>query len=724
MADLLDELGGQSSERIGGNVRRIGGDLLDEAGIKSNNYEMLSKRLTEKQATEDHTKLLDQINNDMSGFQKFLVGAGRGMVTVARGLGLAEPEDPVTKEAFGRLSKDSMAATAGEIIGESAPFLAAAPLAGAGLATSTGKVLLPAAKTLAGKVIGSTILGATQGGVLANGKGADAVETLAAAGVGGAVAGGIEAIIPVLGKLGRAVFTKLGRTPKGPLLTPEGMPTPELEKALQQTGTSFDDLTKNAFAIVNKPGVDPAQATRAARFESQGIPATAGDITQDFGKQATEQRLLNQAGNEASEPLRQMKFAQSEAFKAKVNELVDNLGVPDDVGDSVKSALSGRKDLLRAEKNALYKKVADTAPEVANIPIFTDTLAATMPDKQQMRRLSRLAGSQIGAVDDLLVEFGINKSDDAVAAFTKSGGEITPLNIGNLEDFRSAINQIERADSTGAAKVVTGPLKSALDDEAELVTKSIGDKASGNVLDTLKQARQTVRTLKTEFSPESITGRLIDVKRDGVTPVIESSRVIRELIKPNAIGNVGTGIENLQRTLTSLRASGQSGQKAIKDLQAATVLHALEASLKSTSRKVNGVETVGGDQFAKALNTIGDDKLKEIFKGNEKMLSRLQNLKQTALDMSPAAAATPKGSAPVILDILNRAGSLPALAAFRDAINFVVKAGSDERAVRRAMNAKPAYKQVITTFERDFPAIASALGVSAVVPKITEDKNE
>ena len=719
MADLLDELGGQSSERIGGNVRRIGGDLLDEAGIKSNNYEMLSKKLTEKQATEDHTKLLDQINNDMSGFQKFLVGAGRGMVTVARGLGLAEPEDPVTKEAFGRLSKDSVAATAGEIIGESAPFLAAAPLAGAGLATSTGKVLIPAAKTLAGKVIGSTILGATQGGVLANGKGADVVETLAAAGVGGAVAGGIEAIIPVLGKLGRAVFTKLGRAPKGPLLTPEGTPTPELQKALQQTGTSFDDLTKDAFAIVNKPGVDPAQATRAARFESQGIPATAGDITQDFGKQAAEQRLLNQAGNEASEPLRQMKFAQSEAFKAKVNELVDNLGAPDDVGDSVKNALSGRKDLLRAEKNALYKKVADTAPEVANIPIFTDTLAATMPDKQQMRRLSRLAGSQIGAVDDLLVEFGINKSDDAVAAFTKSGGEITPLNIGNLEDFRAAINQIERADSTGAAKVVTGPLKSALDDEAEIVTKSIGDKASGNVLDTLKQARQTVRTIKTEFSPESITGRLIDVKRDGVTPVIESSRVIRELIKPD-----GIGAENLQRTLTSLRASGQPGQKAIKDLQAATVLHALDASLKSTSRKVNGVETVGGDQFAKALNTIGDDKLKEIFKGNERMLSSLQNLKQTALDMSPAAAATPKGSAPVILDILNRAGSLPALAAFRDAVNFVAKAGSDERAVRRAINAKPAYKQVITTFERDFPAIASALGVSAVVPKITEDKDE
>lgn len=717
MADLLDELGKKSSENIGGNVRRMGGDLLDEAGIKSNNFGMLSDRLKTQQASDEHVKLLDQINNDMSGFERFLVGAGRGMMTVARGLGLAEPEDAVTKQAFERLSKDSMAASAGEIVGESAPFLAAAPLAGAGLTTASGAAVIPAAKTLAGKVIGSTILGAAQGGTLARGKGADPVEVMAAAGVGGAVAGSIEALIPVLGKLGRAVFAKLGREPKGPLLTPEGMPTPELQQALKETGTSFDDLTKNAFALVNKPGVDPKQAARAARFADQGIPATQGDITQNFAQQATEQRLLSQAGNEASEPLRQMKLAQSEAFKIKVNELVDSLGVPDDVGASVKAALEGRKQLLQNQKNALYKKVAETAPDVANIPLFTDKIMDTLPDKQTMRRLSRLAGSQINAVDDLLVEFGINKADDAVAAFTKSGGEITPLSIGNFEDFRSALNQIERADSTGAAKVVTGPLKSALDDEANLITQSIGGKASGNVLDTLKQARQTVRTMKTEFSPESITGRLIDVKRDGVTPVIEASRVVKELLRPG-----DAGIETLQRTMASLRASGNAGQKAIKDLQASTVLHALEASLKSPSRKVSGIETISGEQFAKALNNLGEEKLKEIFKGNEKMLSRLLNLKQTALDMSPAAAAVPKGSAPVILDILTRAGSLPGLAAFRDAVNAVVKAGADERAVRRAMNAKPAYKQVLTTFEKDFPAIASAIGVSVVVPKITEEE--
>jgi len=719
MADLLDELGSKSSERIGGNVRKIGGDLLDEAGIKSNNYDMLSPRLTEQQANYTHTKLLDQINNDMNWFQKGLVGAGRGMMTVVRGVGLAAQEDPLTKEAFGRLSKDSLAANAGEIIGESAPFLAAAPIAGAGLATSAGKVIIPAAKTLAGKIVGSTILGAAQGGILANGKGADAVETLASAGVGGAVAGGIEAVIPLLGKLGRAVFAKLGQEPKGPLLTPQGTPTPELQAALDKTGTSFDDLTKTAFASVNKQGVNPEQATRAARFADQGIPATAGDITQDFSKQASEQRLLQQAGNDASEPLRQLKLSQSEAFKAKVNELVDSLGVPGDVGDSVKEALSSRKQMLRSDKNALYKAVAESSPEIKNFPIVTDKISAAVPDANTIEDLSITAPEAVKQIKVALARFGVDKSDDSMELLAKAKLNPQQLTVGNHDRLRKILGNIERADQTGAASIMTGPIKSALDAEMDMVDEQIkaAGIASKSSLDQLSQARGIVRTMKTEFSPQAITGRLIDVKRDGVTPVIESSKVIKELLK-----NGDAGIETLQRTMQSLRNSGASGQKAISDLQASAVLHALDASLKSTSRKVNGIETVGGDQFAKALNNLGEERLKEIFKGNEKMLSRLSNLKQTALDMSPAAAATPKGSAPVILDILNRAGSIPGLAAFRDAVQYVVKAGSDERAVRRAMNAKPAYKQVISSFERDFPAIASAIGVPVAVSKITEEE--
>jgi hypothetical protein len=132
---------------------------------------------------------------------------------------------------------------------------------------------------------------------------------------------------------------------------------------------------------------------------------------------------------------------------------------------------------------------------------------------------------------------------------------------------------------------------------------------------------------------------------------------------------------------------------------------------------------VGGLNFAKELSKFGDKKLDLLFRGSPKALARLRNLKQTALDISPAATSTPKGSAPVILDILNRTGQLPGLAAMRDMVNLIVKAGADERAVRKAMNAKPAFKKAAEALRSDFPALASTLGVAAVA-SVGQDKQQ
>ena len=725
MNDLLDRIQNKKQEETGQAVRRAGGDLLDTMALK--NGEPLTEnspiRKRVQNPTVDTNKAIDDLNNSLSGLQKFLIGAGRGLTNVARGLGLAEQEDPVTKRAFSRMADDSIIPTVGQVVGESAPFVAAAPLAGAGLTTTTaGKTLIPAINSTAGRILGTGALGATEGAVITRGGGGDTTDTLAGGAIGGIVAGGIEAISPVLGRMGRALFQRLGKTPKGPLLTPDGTPTAEFQAALDQTGTRFEDLTQEAFALVNREGVNPEQAARAARFQSQGIPATAGDITQQFAQQAKEQRLLSQAGAEAGEPLRQLKLQQSQAFTGKVDDLVNSLGVPDDLGDSVKSALTSRKEILQAEKNALYKQVADTAPEIANMPLFTGSIESALPGQREMRRLSQIQGNQIPAVKDLLVEFGIDKSPESLEKFLKSGGEVTPLNIGNFEDFRQGLLRAARGDNTGATSVVTGPLQRALDEEAELIDtalKSRGGDLAPTVLDTLKQARERVRTIKTEFSPQAITGRLINTKPDGVTPVIEASKVARELLKADSRGVAS--IENLQRTMQSLRKAGKPGQKAIKDLQAAVVMNALEDSLKAVSNKTSGTQAFSSVQFVKSLENLGDKKLKEVFQGNDKALARLMNLKQTARDITPTAGATPKGSAPVILDALARMGSLPALAAFRDAAKFILLAGADDRAVRKAMNSKPAFKRVLNSMETDFPALAAAIGVPVAVSQPQQD---
>jgi len=144
------------------------------------------------------------------------------------------------------------------------------------------------------------------------------------------------------------------------------------------------------------------------------------------------------------------------------------------------------------------------------------------------------------------------------------------------------------------------------------------------------------------------------------------------------------------------------------------VLNALNDALKATSRKTSGIETVGGNQFAKSLSKLGDDKLNVLFASNKKALDELKGLSQTAKDITPTAAATPKGSAPVILDALNRAGSLPGLAVFRDAVRFVVNAGADDRAVKKALKAKPQFKRVITQLEKDMPALAASIGIAGI----------
>ena len=633
----------------------------------------------------------------------FVTGAGAGLRTIGRAAGLL---DPATAEAdikqIESLSDDFFAASIGEVVGEAAPFL---PLAAIGPAAGV--------TSFVGRLLTGAGLGALEGAAITKGKGGDIFETAEGAVIGGGIAATAEAVLPSFGKMVSRVFRKLGRKPKGPLITPDGNPTPELQKALDETGTDFQFLTDEAVESVRQavPGTDPAQAARRARFEAQDIPATRGDITQEFAQQAEEQRLISMATGEKGEPLRQRVLEKSEAFIAGVNDLVDELGVPERTGNSVKAALTGRKKLLTSEKNALYKEVAEAAPEVANVPIFTDGIEAVLPDQKTLRRLRRLSPNTVDAVDDLLVEFGINKNPDAVAKFADAGGEITPLNLGNSEEFRQALGQIDRADTTGATKVITGPLRNALDEEAAFIDDAIRESGitDEGIISALKEARGRVRTLKTEFSPQAITGRLIGVKRDGVTPIIEASKVGPELLRRNA------PIENLRRTLQSLNEAGPAGKEAIQDIQASVVMNALEAALKAPSRKTSGIETIGGNQFAKALSDFGDDKLELLFRGNKKALNSLLNMKQTALDITPTAGAVPRGSAPVILDLFKRAGRLPGVAAVVDVAQFMATAGGDDRAVAAAIRAKPDIAEKISKLRQSFPTIISVLGIPAAI---------
>jgi hypothetical protein len=651
------------------------------------------------------------VNDDLGVLDAGLIAAGRGFATLGRAVGLMEPEDPRVSAHFNDLQEQHPIATGvGEVIGESAPFL----LPGMGIAALPGLGL---------RAAGSAALGALEGGTITAGKGGDFHEILTGALVGGGVAGGLEAAFPVLQRVGGALYRRAtGAAPSGPLFDRAGQPTVELQVALQKQGLSLQDLAnETAFALKATPaGVNPDEALRAARFRELGVPATAGDITQDFGQQATEQRLVSMAGGKEGEPLRALQLRQSEAFKSGLERLVADLGVSDETGELVKDALAGRLAHLEDRKGELYGMLAKEAPEALNIPILTDGVRKAIPDEAKLRRISRLPGNTVDGLRELLVEFGIDRTPEAVEAFQKKGGQVLPLTIGTYEEFRQALNQLGSPSSPmsgeRAMAGIVGQIKAGLDEEAAFMESALMEVSGGDkrVLDSLREARKIVQTIKTEFSPQSIAGRLIDVKRDGVTPMVEASKVFDTVMRP------GAPIEHLERTLTSLNEAGAKGKQGIAALQAATVLRALDDALKAPSRKTGGVETLGYTSFLRSLRAIGDDRLALLFKDNPRTLARLKMYQQTAKDLTPAAGAVPKGSAPVLLDIVNRISRAPGIAPVVDVLKFTINAGADERAVRRAMDSTPQAKRVLTEIQNDYPAIASALGIAT----LNADQNE
>ncbi|MGL5293303.1 MAG: hypothetical protein ACRC9V_06000 [Aeromonas sp.] len=636
---------------------------------------------------------------ERGGLTTFGASIGKGVMNIARGLGIADDATQREKERFAASEQQYPITTAtGEVIGEAAPFAPLGVAAGA----------IPA---FGARVVASGALGAAEGGIAALGRTGDAQRAGEAAGIGALLGSGIEAALPSLGRLGSAIFRRVsGRAPAGALFDTAGNPTPEMAEALQKAGVSLPDLQQAALDDLMKlpAGSSPEQAARVAQFAQEGIPYTKGDITQSLPQQAMEERLAESASDPLAQPVRSMRLDQSEKFRGALDEMVSKLGVPERTGESIKDALSGRKSLMSTEKRELYKSAMEQADQVGGVPVIPDNIRAALPDERTARRIDRLVPQQVAAFDDLLIEFGIKEAPEGYR------GIVEPLSMANFEDFRQAINAIERTDQTGTIKVLSGPVKQALDDEIGFAVDAAGHAMPVDLLATLQKARGVTRDIKTEFSQQSMAGRLIDVKRDGVTPVIEASTVSRRLLGP-----AGT-VEDMKRTIQSLAKSGDKGKQAIGDLQATAIMDIMEAGFGATSRKIDGVPTLGPAAFQKALKKIGDPKLNILFSNNKETLSRLKNLGKIAGNIQAQDGAIPKGSASVILDSLNKMGimgisaKIPGAGLLLDVVDTAAKNAGTKQAVRQALNAKPDQLKMAIQIDRNYPALAQALGIAGL----------
>lgn len=655
----------------------------------------------EKLAPEAEALAMETAKGPVGLLRTGAIFTGEGLFKLGRALGIADPAGPEEKEALEALRRERpRVAFTGEAVGETLPF-ATVPV---GAIAST-----PA------RVAATSILAGLETGLVRRGEGEDIKTQLKSAGLGGGIAAAVEMAIPLVGRVGGKMIRKaFGRPPKSSVITKAGLPTDEFAQALEKTGITFDDVKEGvAEAIAKQEAGEPIdQRLRKALFEELDIPATKGDITQDFGQQATEARLFESAADPLADPLRTRVLEKGQAVKSKLDSLVDQAGIPDDVGSAIKTALSGQKTTLNQKKRALYKKAAESAKEPGKLPFPTEAIESAIPNARTMREIKRVEPQKFEAFKDLLAEFGIEKSPEALQRLETEGIEALPLSVDNFDEFRKSLNRLMDVSpgSPNPMAVIAQPVKDALDNEASGLFDAFAKSGvDDTTLEALKQARDTVATLKTEFSPQAIAGKLTGLKRDGFTPVVEASKVFNEVVGTNK------PIENLERLVTTLKKSGPDGIKAIGDLQAATIVDLIESAFKAEGRKVQGEKVFGNLPFNKRFNQIGNDRLEVIFSTNKPLLKELRKVNQAVKDLVPPSGAVPKGSASVILDTLNKVGimtilgKVPGGGLLAEGVTRLSEGAATRKAVRTAL--EPGKTSPTGIADQVLPSLAAAMGV-------------
>lgn len=658
-----------------------------------------------------------------------LVGIGKGYTDVIEGIKylVGQGKDPSDVQEWARFEEEyPVSAIGGRVVGQAAPFAALGPV-GAGARTGGAAILGKTAQPLsrAARVGTGAGVGAAEGGIITAGatNETNAEDVITGAGLGGLIGAGVEVVFPHLGGL-------INRLRSKPLLKGDQL-SPEAQAAMDAVGMSTDEIEK-VKPVLQKIRTNPSEQLvgedleRILRFESLDIPYTRGDVLgtgtkEGFEQRVMESRLLESSTDELAQPLRDVKRAQSATIQDLLETQVRKLGGADskEAGDALKDALSGRRSELKKQQKGYYNQLATASENAEEIPLLV-----TGPDPKVKRRMRRSVGSQIADLDDLMLEFGIGEPEQ-LKAFIDAGNEVTPLSLSNSEEFRQALNLIERSDNTGAASVIIGPIKNDLDTNIDSllgeIEKVAPNSAALQIGDAAKKARETTRKLKTEFSPQSIAGKLINVKPDGVSPIIAGSDVIRTIFPTGQRPKT----EDIGLIVKQLTEAGAQGKRGLSNLQGATIQRMIDRGFKQESNRVGDQVLFSGNQFAKAFDEFGEENLDVMFSNNKPLLKQLKRMREVAQDLTIDSKTVPKGSSSTISDLMNKLGvatissKLPGVGIAVEGLQSL-QAKAQRRAQAKTIGKTgprytPKELKQIKIIRDTMPEMATALGITATL---------
>jgi hypothetical protein len=652
-----------------------------------------------------------------------------------------EPEDEATTEAFKALQAERPVSTfIGEAVGESAPFLVG------GLAGMPAK--------LAPRIAAAFGLGATEGAIVSSGKGGDFQKMLASGGVGGSFAAAAELALPVFGRvLGKTIRKITGRDIP---INPDGTIPPQVSALLQKAGVNESDLMTETAQILRqaadtpdglarlKEGLDAGEnieeTARASLFEDLGIVTVRSRIEQTNEAFSRERTLARQIDDPTATQLRERLAEESQGFKDVTNKLIDDLGLPDEAGESIKKAVGAREMAEKDKVMAAYDEIKRISGG-RGIPLAGVEILESLKDGKTREMVGRLQQSEIDDLNDRLIEFGLDTNDDRIKKWTdareKKAGmlptktEVTPLNVLNYLSFRESLNNLIGPESSGELRYVAKSLKMGLDKEIEILEDSLSKGGLGltgriakDVIDASKRAVAAHRNFKDEFGEDKIVKLLTKKKRNSFDePQILASEVVKKMLSGR--GELGSpeGIEAVTNTLSK---SGKEGNQALGDLQAATALGMLEKAMPRSGKMDGGTIKWSGVNFEKAFDKIGERRLNAIFRNNPNGLKMLQKIR-AAGDLTTEFATIAKSSGtsddlinffqrmPILRGLMGAAGVEAAIVgAVADKGVKEYKAKALRKKLKESLKTSPVLRQRLQFLRSAYPAFMAAIGIESV----------
>ncbi|WP_323083910.1 hypothetical protein [Providencia alcalifaciens] len=309
------------------------------------------------QITPEEQKRQDNIFDDSNGFEKFMMGAAKGVVDVANAMPWAEElpenEKAVVNSLTERMEKNpSIAQSAGEFVGQTAPFISGAGLVN--LASST-----------AGRLGIASLFGAGEGAVVAKANNSDPTVGAAI----GAVTGPLgELAAPYINRAGQAVFNKVtGRgAANAAAKSPEAMVDDVIQSATKATDNkilSSNQKNIESFAQEVKPDQKVLDAARRLGMEDSLTP---GMYSENPAYRAFENAVSSTPGNRAYHNRRDA----IERLGNEADRFINDFGGDLDkslVNAVTKNRYTSLRDELYEESNRLYKQVESAIPKRATV---------------------------------------------------------------------------------------------------------------------------------------------------------------------------------------------------------------------------------------------------------------------------------------------------------------------------------------------------------------------